>query len=331
VDPERWRRIEGICNQALELDPAARPAFLTQACTGEEALRQEVESLLARKSQADDFIEIPALDEAAMALARNPEGDMVGRMLHHYRITGRIGAGGMGVVYRAEDTHLGRTVAVKVLPDRFALDPERSKRFEREARLLATLSHPNIASIHGLEEADGRSFLVLEWVEGLTLDQRLKNGPVPVDEALGICCQIAEGLEAAHDKGIIHRDLKPANIQLTPEGRVKILDFGLAKALHGAQGAVDPMTGSGVILGTVAYMSPEQACGKTVDKRTDVWAFAGETLTETVAAILRDQPAWKALPESTPPGRLNCFAGACKKTRRSVCMTLLTRGSRFGR
>lgn len=322
MNPERWGQIKRICDTALELEPDQRAGFLREACGADKSLRQEVESLLARQSLAEGFLETPAIDEAALAFTRDPERDLVGRMLHHYRITGKIGAGGMGVVYRAEDTRLGRPVAIKVLPDFFAKDAERLKRFEREARLLATLSHPNIGSILGLEEVDGRSFLVLELVEGLTLDQRLKEGRIPVVETLDICCQIAEGLEAAHDKGIIHRDLKPANIQLTPEGRLKILDFGLAKALHGEEGVVnlsseaaDSMTGSGVILGTVAYMSPEQARGKTVDKRTDVWAFGcvlyecltgrrvfrGETLTEAVAAILRDEPDWKALPKSTPP------------------------------
>ena len=207
---------------------------------------------------------------------------MIGTSLSHYRITEKLGAGGMGEVYRAEDTNLNRQVAVKVLPDIFAGDPERLARFEREAKLLASLNHPNIASIHGLEEHEGRRFLVLELVEGQTLAERLYRGPLPIEEAIEVCRQIAEGLEAAHEKGIIHRDLKPANVKVTPEGKVKVLDFGLARALHDRAATAgqshsptitDEMTRPGVVLGTAAYMSPEQAKGKTVDKRADIWAF----------------------------------------------------------
>src|SRR5512136_1442112 len=207
---------------------------------------------------------------------------MIGKTLSHYRITEKLGAGGMGEVYRAEDTNLNRQVAIKVLPDIFAGDPERLARFEREAKLLASLNHPNIASIYGLEEADGKRFLVLELVEGQTLAERLHKGPLPVEEALEICRQIAEGLEAAHEKGVIHRDLKPGNVMLTEGDQVKILDFGLAKALleETSKGDLshsptitDEMTRPGVVLGTAAYMSPEQAKGKTVDKRVDIWAF----------------------------------------------------------
>src|SRR5512143_425395 len=207
---------------------------------------------------------------------------MIGTSLSHYRITERLGAGGMGEVYRAEDTSLNRHVAIKVLPDEFSHDPERLARFEREAKVLASLNHPNIAAIHGLEQADGQRFLVLELVEGQTLAHRLLKGPLPVAEALDVCRQVAEGLEAAHEKGVIHRDLKPANIQLTPDGKVKILDFGLARAFHDQPSDMDQthsptiteaMTRPGVVLGTAAYMSPEQARGKAVDKRTDIWGF----------------------------------------------------------
>jgi len=325
MNPERWQQIERIYNRALELDTGQRAAFIDGACAGDSSLRNEVESLLARQSLAEHFIESPAIEMAAQALARDQQPrtdtDLAGRTLLHYQITGKIGEGGMGVVYRAQDTHLNRPVAIKVLPDVFEEDAERLGRFEREARLLATLNHPNIASIYGLEKLDGKSFLVLELVEGQTLEERLTKGPMPIAEALDICRQIAEGLEAAHDKGVIHRDLKPANVKLTADGKVKILDFGLAKALHEQTDLVDftapnadSMTASGVILGTVAYMSPEQAKGKSVDRRTDVWAFGcvlyecltvrkpfeGETVTETVAAILRDEPDWNALPASTP-------------------------------
>jgi serine/threonine protein kinase len=248
---------------------------------------------------------------------------MIGQTLSHYKIVETLGAGGMGVVYRAEDTNLNRHVAIKVLPDIFSGDPERLARFEREAKLLASLNHPNIAAIHGLEEAGGKLFLVLELVEGETLAQRIAKGPLPVDETLDICRQIAEGLEAAHEKGVIHRDLKPANVKITPEGKVKVLDFGLAKAFQGEMAAADAnhsptltdqMTRPGVILGTAAYMSPEQTKGKAVDKRTDIWAFGcvlyeclagkrafeGETVTETLASILKGEPDWLALPVVTP-------------------------------
>jgi len=240
-----------------------------------------------------------------------------------YRIIDEIGRGGMGVVYNAEDTTLARRVAIKVLPEVFTGDPERMARFEREARILASLNHPNIATIHGLEGTDGKRFLVMELVEGETLAERIGRGPLPMDETLKVCLQIAEGVEAAHERGIIHRDLKPANVKLTPDGKVKVLDFGLAKAFHEETAASDlsksptiteQMTEPGVILGTAAYMSPEQAKGKTVDKRTDIWAFGcilyesltgkrafhGATVTETIAAILRGEPDWDSLPADTP-------------------------------
>ena len=209
---------------------------------------------------------------------------MIGTSLSHYRITEKLGQGGMGEVYRAEDTKLSRQVAIKILPDEFFHDAEWLARFEREAKLLASLNHPNIAAIYGLEQADGKPFLVLELVEGQTLAERLHKGPLPIEEAIEVCRKIAEGLEAAHEKGVIHRDLKPANVKVTPEGKVKILDFGLAKAFYEQAAPVDPsrsptiteqMTAPGVILGTAAYMSPEQAKGKAVDKRADIWAFGG--------------------------------------------------------
>ena len=226
-------------------------------------------------------------------------------------------------LYRAEDTNLSRDVAIKVLPEQFTQDPHRLARFEREAKLLASLNHPNIAAIYGLEEADGVRFLALELVEGETLAEKVAKGPVPVEEALEVCRQIAEGVEAAHEKGVIHRDLKPANVKVTPEGKVKILDFGLAKAFEGEVPVTDisqsptlteEMTRAGVILGTAAYMSPEQARGKPVDKRSDVFAFGcvlyelltgrrafgGETVTDTLAKILEGEPDWKALPQNTP-------------------------------
>ena len=248
----------------------------------------------------------------------------VGTRLGPYEITGAIGAGGMGEVYQAHDSNLRRAVAIKVLPEAFAYDPERLSRFQREARMLAALNHPNIATIYGLEHSDGTHYLVMELVPGDTLHQRvLRDGAVPVEEALTIAKQIAEALEAAHEKGIIHRDLKPANVKLTPEGKVKVLDFGLAKAFAGDTSTEDidnsptvsrAATIQGVILGTAAYMSPEQARGKLVDKRTDIWAFgavlyelltgkqafSGEDVTEILAAVVKSEPDWSRLPEATP-------------------------------
>jgi len=248
---------------------------------------------------------------------------MIGNTLSHYKIIEKLGQGGMGEVYRAEDTNLSREVAIKVLPEQFTKDPQRLARFEREAKLLASLNHPNIASIHSFEHSDEIHFLVLELVPGETLQERVAKGPVPVEEALEVCRQIAEGVEAAHEKGVIHRDLKPANVKVTPEGKVKILDFGLAKAFEDEIPAADisqsptlteEMTRVGVILGTAAYMSPEQAKGKPVDKRADVFAFGavlyelltgkrafeGETITETIAKVLESEPKWELLPENTP-------------------------------
>jgi Tol biopolymer transport system component len=251
---------------------------------------------------------------------------LIGQTLSHYRISAALGAGGMGEVYRATDTKLGREVAIKVLPPEVAQDPERLARFEREAKLLAALNHPNIAAIYGLEEADGKPFLALELVEGEDLKERLARGAIPVDEALEIAEQIAEALEEAHGKGIVHRDLKPANVKLTPDGKVKVLDFGLAKAWAGdstAGGAPELSqsptlahtdTQAGVILGTAAYMSPEQARGKAVDKRADIWAFgvvllemltgrnafSDATVSDTLASVLKSAPDLASLPPEVP-------------------------------
>ncbi|MBN1833205.1 MAG: serine/threonine-protein kinase [Deltaproteobacteria bacterium] len=244
---------------------------------------------------------------------------MIGKKLVHYEITAQIGKGGMGEVYQAKDTKLGRDVAIKVLPEEFAMDHDRVARFQREAKLLASLNHPNIASIYGLEESDGTHFLVMELIEGETLKDRIKSGPIPVEEALQLALQMAEALEAAHEKGVIHRDLKPANIKVTPDGKVKVLDFGLAKAYVGDSENMRPLdsptlsaaaTQQGVILGTASYMSPEQARGKPVDKRADIWAFgvvlyemltgktafSGGDQADTLAAVIRSEPEWKSLP-----------------------------------
>ena len=275
-----------------------------------------------------------------------------GTRIGPYEVVAPLGAGGMGEVYRARDARLNRDVAIKVLPEAFALDPERLARFRREAQVLAALNHPHIAAIHGLEEAGGVQALVLELVEGPTLADRIAQGPLPLDEALPIAKQIADALEAAHEQGIIHRDLKPANIKITPDGVVKVLDFGLAKLTttedvgrgprSGPAGAADLLsqsptitspamrTGAGMILGTAAYMAPEQAKGRPADKRSDVWAFGcvlyemltgrrafeGDDVSDTMAAVLRAEPDWSALPAGTPPLVVRLLRGCLQKDRR---------------
>ena len=246
-----------------------------------------------------------------------------GTKLAHYEILEPIGKGGMGEVYRARDAQLGRDVAIKVLPEEFVKDEERLARFEREAKLLAQVNHANIATLHGLEEHDGQKFIVMELVEGETLAQRIAKGTIPFDEAIPLFIQIAEGLEAAHEKGIIHRDLKPANVKITPDEKPKILDFGLAKTVVGdvkadSDSSQSPTltkeTALGAIMGTAAYMSPEQARAKTLDKRTDIWAFGcvlfealsgkkpfgGDTAADVIGSVVHKEPDWDALPESVP-------------------------------
>jgi len=252
---------------------------------------------------------------------------VIGHTLSHFRITAKLGEGGMGEVYRAEDSKLGREVAIKVLPEAVATDPERLARFEREAKVLASLNHPNIAGIHQVEEADGKHFLVMELAEGEDLKERIARGPIAPDQAIPIAIQIAEAVEAAHERGIIHRDLKPANVKVTPDGQVKVLDFGLAKAFEttpeteGGKASVSmsptltaQMTDAGIILGTAAYMSPEQARGQEADKRSDIWAFGmilaemlsgrpvfnEPTVSDTLAAVLKSEPDLEDIPEDLP-------------------------------
>ena len=311
MEQELWRRIEEVFHAALERTPAARRTFLDRICGADTDLRRQVELLLAKETQVGSFLEVPAIKDITVTLT--PAGSLLGRQFGPYHIVSPLGAGGMGEVYRAHDSKLGRDVAIKTLPQEFARDPDRLSRLRREARTLASLNHPNIAAIYGLEESEEADYLVLELVEGETL-----RGPLPVQAALDRACQVAAALEAAHDNGIIHRDLKPANVKVTPQGRVKVLDFGLAKAIWGAEGKQDlsqlaTVTGvesvAGQIVGTPGYMSPEQARGRDVDKRTDIWAFGcllyelltgrrafpGETLEDTITAVLEREPDWQAL------------------------------------
>jgi serine/threonine protein kinase len=249
-----------------------------------------------------------------------------GESLLHYRLVDKIGEGGMGVVWKAVDTTLDREVAIKILPDAFAADPERLARFEREAKMLASLNHPNVATVFGVHESKGTRFLAMELVPGEDLAQRLKGSRLPVDDAVHIARRVAKGLEAAHERGVIHRDLKPANIKVSIGGSVKILDFGLAKTLEPSSGSDLDLTSSptrtsagtvaGTILGTAAYMSPEQARGQAVDQRSDIWSFAcvvwecltgqvlfgAATVSDSIGAILHNEPVWSALPADTPTG-----------------------------
>ena len=345
----RWRRVEELCQAALERDERDRSAFVTAACGDDQALRLEVETLLAHAQTADGFLVAPvgavAADVMGEELSRaGPSGlaaDLVGRRIGGYEIVSRLGAGGMGEVYRARDTQLGREVAIKVLPPAFVADRDRLARFEREARVLASLNHPHIGAIYGVENTDAAAgsgqaprALVLELVEGETLADRIAKGSalrassasagqagLPIGETLTIARQIVEALEAAHEKGIVHRDLKPANIKITAAGVVKVLDFGLAKGGGGGELSQSPTftlsgTHEGVLLGTAAYMSPEQARGQAVDKRADIWAFGcvlfemltgriafpGSTASDHLAAILEREPNWAALPQPTPAG-----------------------------
>ena len=310
---------------ARALPAERRLAYLAEACGGNEALRQEVESLLASDERAKSFLETPAAIQVQDAFAaKNLESQRIGP----YQIEAWIGAGGMGEVYKALDTKLNRQVAIKVLLPAVADDPDRLARFSREAQVLASLNHPHIAQIHGLEDAGGVPALVMELVDGPTLADRIASAAIPVGEALSIATQIAEALEAAHKQGIIHRDLKPANIKVREDGTVKVLDFGLAKALDstgssvvaaGVEAPVSPTLGvnatdAGLILGTAAYMSPEQARGKVLDRGADLWAFGcvlyemltgrrafdGESRTDVMEAVVKNEPDWTMLPAETP-------------------------------
>ncbi len=330
---ERWQRVKALFQAAVER-PAEERAALLAAETGDDtALRREVESLLTSDASDATFLDrlpvaSPSVLADPLAVSSSPMDPVrsrgvfaVGRRVGPYEIVATLGAGGMGEVYHARDMKLHRSVALKVLPERFALDPDRSARFTREAQLLATLNHPNIGAIYGLEESDGTQALVLELIDGPTLADRIALGPIPLDEALPIARQIADALEAAHEKGIIHRDLKPANIKIAPTGMVKVLDFGLAKVRDGAQSDLSrsqnltaTVLGERTVLGTPAYMSPEQTRGQPLDKRTDIWSFGcvlyemltgrapfpGDTLSDTFAAILGREPDFRKLPADTP-------------------------------
>ena len=314
MNNERWQEVERLYHLTLEKQPKDRAAFLSQACAGDEALRREVESLLAYEDQAKDFIESPALEVAAKTMSTNGSRTVaVGDTIKQYRVVSHVGAGGMGEVYLAEDTRLRRKVALKFLPFMLTKDPAPLHRFEKEALAVAALSHPNVCTIHEIIQTDDdRHCIVMEYVDGMTLRQRITNERLPLNEALNIVTEIAAALSSAHAAGIVHRDIKPENVMLRRDGYIKVLDFGLAKLTTRTEPAnsqdetraADPKTSPGVVLGTVAYMSPEQARGLPVDARTDVWSlgvvlyemvtgrkpFEGPTPTDVIVSIVEREP-----------------------------------------
>jgi serine/threonine-protein kinase len=326
-----------VYHAALAVNGGARDALLDELCAGDETLRREVVSLLKYEGRARGFLSEPAINLTARGESAHGYSLGAGTQVGPYRILAPIGAGGMGDVYRARDAHLGRDVAIKILPTHFLVDPARRARFEREARLLGALNHAHIGAIYGLETIRGSHALVLEYIGGESLAQRVASGPLPVATALAIARQIAGALEAAHEKGIVHRDVKPANIMLTVDDQVKVVDFGLATALDtddSSKTANSPTltfeaTQDGVILGTAAYMSPEQTQGRVADKRSDVWAFGcvlyemltgrrpfeKPSVSDTLVAVLRDDPDWSALPATVPTGIRNLMRRCLEKDR----------------
>jgi serine/threonine protein kinase/Tol biopolymer transport system component len=325
MTPERWQKIEQFYHSALERDVGLRAAYLQEVCAGDDSLRLEVESLLAQDSSAQGFLEKPVVEAAGKMLAdQQRQSSLLGRQLGAYKIISSLGAGGMGEVYKALDTRLERTVAIKVLPAHLAGRAESRERFEREAKTIANLNHPHICTLYDTGHQDDVDFLVMEYVEGETLAQRLEKGPLPIQHVLQYAVEIADALDKAHRKGVIHRDLKPGNIMLTKSG-TKLLDFGLAKLGQSAVPATpesqlptikDGITGEGTILGTLQYMAPEQIEAKKVDARTDIFAFGavvyemttgkrafeGKSSASVMAKILEaEPPAITSLQPMTPP------------------------------
>ncbi len=336
MEPERWQKVKEWFDAALQCEPHERHRFLERVCGDDIELREEIASLLASHEQAASFIAAHAIEDAAHLLVGGASGPHQRRLIGYYRLLALLGRGGMGEVYLAIDTRLGREVALKLLPAEFASDAERVKRFEREARIASALNHPNILTIYEIGRDGDTLFIATEFVEGPTLRQRLANGAVTLTEALDIGAQMASALEAAHGAGIVHRDIKPENVMLRPDGYVKVLDFGLAKPVEAAfatSGYSSMMTrdsyetAPGALIGTFRYMSPEQARGQSVDHRSDIWSlgavfyemlagvspFDGETPSDIIVAILTREPP--PLAELIEPGLQNIVALALAKDR----------------
>ncbi|HLV86863.1 MAG TPA: tetratricopeptide repeat protein [Candidatus Sulfotelmatobacter sp.] len=313
MNPELWRRVEELCQQALDLDESQRAEFLRSACGNDGELWQEVEGMLTHAKEADQFLESPAVEVAGKILAKQAPGEswknLLGKTVSHYRVIEKLGGGGMGVVYKAEDTDLGRFVALKFLPDDIAHDPQALTRFQREARAASALNHPNIVTIYELGHLNGTHYIAMEMIRGETLRTSISPGPLPFRKAIAIAAQIADALAKAHEIGLVHRDLKPENLMVADDGTAKILDFGLAKLREhpldpDSPTSVGSVTDPGTVMGTLAYMSPEQANGGDVDFRSDQFsfgavlyeivngraAFPGNGRAEIMAAILRDHP-----------------------------------------
>ena len=308
MTPERWDQVGQLYQAAMELRPDQRIAFLKQACGEDLSLRCEVESLLAAEEKAGDFLVAGAIDDTAKALAQEKTLSLVGKRLGHYHVRSLLGAGGMGEVYLAQDAHLNRPVALKVIPAHLMADADRVRRFRQEALAASALNHPNIITVHEIGEHEGRALIATEFVDGVTLRSRIRGAPMSLAEAVDLALQIANALGAAHNAGIVHRDIKPENIMVRPDGLVKVLDFGIAKYTS-PERIPEPneswiKTATGAVIGTTVYMSPEQARGLPVDSRTDIWSlgvllyemvarrlpFTGATPLDSIAAIIERDP-----------------------------------------
>ncbi|MGH9939257.1 MAG: serine/threonine-protein kinase, partial [Blastocatellia bacterium] len=312
MTPERWQKIAQLFDEALEIEPRRREEFLAEACAGDEELRDEVESLLAAHDRAGDFLRQPAIEIEASHIAADQTANLIGQNIAHFETLSLLGAGAMSEVYLARDTLLDRKVALKLLPTRFTQDAARLRRFAREARAASSLNHQNIITVYEIGKDGDRHFIAAEFVEGLTLRERMAGGPLELDEAISVATQIAAALGAAHASGIVHRDIKPENVITRPDGVVKVLDFGIAKlterSLAGARGPSSPpsnhSTEQGTVIGTPGYMSPEQARGLEVDARTDIFSlgvvlyemitgrapFSGQTNAHVIVALLDKEP-----------------------------------------